>query len=185
MQYNRILVLGNSGSGKTTFTLRLGEITGLPVVHLDKLFWKPGWTLPTREEYHALLRDALSVNAWIMDGDYTSTLAWRLEHCDQVVLFDLPRLICLWGVIMRLIKTYGKNRADMGDGCSEKFDWGFIKFTWYFEKIQGANNKELIRISGKPTVIFRSRRDARRYLEGIRHERASDRGNNTPTADDW
>jgi adenylate kinase family enzyme len=69
-------------------------LTGLPVVHLDKLFWKPGWIQAAKEEFYTLLIEALSRDAWIIDGNYSSTLPLRLESCDQVVYFDFPRLVC-------------------------------------------------------------------------------------------
>ena len=94
MRYQRVLVLGCCGSGKSTFARRLGALTGRPVVHLDKLFWKPGWIQAAKEEFYTLLIEALSRDAWIIDGNYSSTLPLRLESCDQVVYFDFPRLVC-------------------------------------------------------------------------------------------
>jgi adenylate kinase family enzyme len=166
MQSKRILVLGCCGSGKSTFARRLGDLTGIPVVHLDKLFWKPGWVQSTREEFYPVIEDALRADEWIMDGNYSGSLSLRLGRCDQVFWFGLPRLICLWGVMSRFLKNRGKQRPDMGSACPEKIDWEFIKYTWNFEKNQGANNRRLVRESGKPVVTFRSRREAKRYLEG-------------------
>lgn len=171
MQYKRILVLGCCGSGKSTFARRLGEITKLPVVHLDKLYWKPGWTPSTREEYHSALNTALSQDAWIIDGEFSSTLQLRLERCELALYLDYPRAVCLWGVMTRVLKSIGKTRPDMGEGCPERFDWAFIKFTWHFKKTQGTKNKELVRLSGKPVVWFRTRRDAKKYLEMCRYDR--------------
>jgi adenylate kinase family enzyme len=167
MQYRRILVLGCCGSGKSTFARRLGALAGLPVVHLDALFWKPGWVQATREEFIPVLQDALSKDSWIIDGNYAGTLPLRLSYCDLVVYFDFPRWACLRGVFTRVLRTHGRVRPDMGDGCPERLDWDFIKYTWNFEKTQGAENRALVRGSGKPAVWFRSRRDARRYLTEI------------------
>jgi hypothetical protein len=66
------------------------------------------------------------------------------------------------------MKSRGRVRPDMGEGCPERFDWEFIKYTWNFKKNQGASSKERILESGKPVVLFRSRREARRYMENIR-----------------
>lgn len=172
MQYKRILVLGCCGSGKTTFSLSLGEITGIPVVHLDKLYWKPGWTEPTRAEFHAALINELSKEAWIMDGNYARTLPLRLQYCDSVLYFDLPRFICLWGVIGRFLKNRGRNRLDVGSGCPEKIDGEFIRYTWNFRRHQDAEMKCLLRDSGKPVVVFTSRGAARRYLEAEKNKTA-------------
>ncbi len=118
-----------------------------------------------KEDYHAALREALTEDAWIMDGAFSSTLLMRLERCDFVIYFDRPRLLCVWGVLKRVIKSYGKTRPDMGDGCPERFDWEFIKYTWNFEKNQGASSKALVGQSGKPVEWICSRRQARRLIE--------------------
>jgi adenylate kinase family enzyme len=170
MQSKRILVLGCCGSGKSSFARRLGALTGIPVVHLDRLFWKPGWVESTREEFRLVLEDALLKDAWIMDGNYGNTLPLRLERCEQVMFFDLPRLVCLWGILSRFFKNWGKQRPDVGAGCPEKIDWEFIKYTWNFKKSQGARNMAMIRESGKPCVTFRSRPDARTYLSSLKSD---------------
>jgi adenylate kinase family enzyme len=89
----RILVLGCSGSGKSTFARRLGALMDLPVVHLDRLYLKPGWAMPAREDFDSLLQDALSEDTWIMDGNYGRTLPLRLRYCALVIYFHLPRHI--------------------------------------------------------------------------------------------
>lgn len=98
-------------------------------------------------------------------------------HLDK--LFWLPGWVCIWGVITRQIKSYGKRRPDMGEGCPEHFDWDFIKFTWNFEKLQGSKNKEIVNQSGKPVTWLRSRKEVRNFLEEVRHDIAG-RENNTP-----
>jgi len=142
----------------------------LPVVHLDKLFWKPGWVQTAKEEFYANLQKALSEDAWIIDGNYGGSLPLRLGFCDQVVYFDFPRSVCLWGVLTRVIKNRGKVRPDMGDGCPERLDREFIKYTWNFEKTQGAENRAAVRTSGKPVVWLCSRRDVRRYLRDLERD---------------
>jgi adenylate kinase family enzyme len=167
MYGQRILILGCSGGGKTTLACRLGEITGLPVVHMDKLFWKPGWVKTPNDQFDPILTDALSRDAWIMDGNFGRTLPLRLDYCDAVIYLDYPRIVCLTGILTRVLKSYGRTRPDMGDDCPERFDWEFIKFTWNFEKIQGAKNKAILRARGKPVVWLRSRRAADKYLRAL------------------
>lgn len=164
----RILVVGCSGSGKTTFSVKLGAISGLPVVHLDKFFWKPGWVQATREEFNAALQAELEKPAWILDGNYKGSLPRRLEYCDTVVYLDYPRRVCLWGIVTRAVKFYGQIRPDMGEGCPERFDWSFLKYTWNFEKEHGQATKELVKKSGKPVIWLRSRREAEKFLEAVR-----------------
>jgi adenylate kinase family enzyme len=73
----RVLVIGSSGAGKSTFSRRLGEITGIKVIHLDKLHWRAGWVEPSKIEWRKTVEDNLKKEAWIMDGNYSGTLALR------------------------------------------------------------------------------------------------------------
>jgi len=59
----RILVIGIAGGGKSTLALKLGEVLGLPVIHLDAIFWKPGWESIPREEFRALTADLVKVTS--------------------------------------------------------------------------------------------------------------------------
>ena len=92
MAYERILVIGSPGSGKTTFSLRLGEALAIPVVHLDRLNWYGNWQTRTKDDFEALLREALASDRFIVDGNYARTLPMRLERCDTVVFIDYPPL---------------------------------------------------------------------------------------------
>ena len=65
----RILVMGSSGSGKSTFARRLCDVTGLPFVSLDALFWKPGWQESERAEFDARVIEATRQPRWVMDGN--------------------------------------------------------------------------------------------------------------------
>ena len=118
-------------------------------------------------EFRSLLENALAKDAWIIDGNYDGTLPMRLERCDLVVYIDMPRLVSLYGVVKRALTSIGKTRADMSDGCPEKLDLEFIKYTWNFKKDRAVRNKNIVMSSGKPVVWLRSRRDAKRYLKDI------------------
>ena len=92
---DRILVMGSPGSGKSTFARRLSDITGIPVVSLDALFWKPGWVESDRDEFRERVTDATRQPRWIMDGNYSSHLVeLRRDASDTVIWFDLPRSTC-------------------------------------------------------------------------------------------
>ena len=130
----RVLVLGSSGSGKSTFARKLGEITGLPVVHLDQLFWEPGWVPGAEGRVSAAVARGLARDQWIIDGNNPSTLDLRLPRADRIILFDRSRLACLARIGRRIAMSYGKVRPDMAPGCPEKFDWEFLKYVWNFPK---------------------------------------------------
>ena len=105
----RILVIGCPGSGKTTFALRLAEKTGLPLFHLDSIYWRDDRTHLTREELVDALRPILASPRWIIDGNYNGTMPLRVEACEEVIFLDDPVEVCLAGVRARM----GTPRADM------------------------------------------------------------------------
>ena len=82
---HRVLVDGMMGSGKSTFARALAARTGLPVIHLDVHYWKPGWVRPSDDEWRERQCALLAGEAWIIDGNYNETLALRLERAETVV----------------------------------------------------------------------------------------------------
>ena len=164
----KVIIIGCPGAGKSTLAMEMGKKTGLPVVHLDSLFWLPGWAQRPREEFDLLLQESLQKDAWIIDGNYGRTIPLRLATCDTVVYLDFPTIVCILGVIRRVITNYGKTRVDMGEDCPERFDWEFMKFVWNFNR---RERKKLHRaLNENPTKeinILRTRRQVRRFLENI------------------
>ena len=92
---DRVLIIGCSAGGKSTIARELSGILGVDVIHLDKLLWKPGCRLADPEEEPDAVRELLGRPRWIMDGNYTASLALRLAHADTVVFIDLARFRCL------------------------------------------------------------------------------------------
>ena len=90
--YRKILIVGCGGAGKSTFARAMGERFVLPVVHLDKLWWLPGWVQREREEFDALLQTELDKPQWVIDGNFFRTFERRLQACDAVVFLDLPAI---------------------------------------------------------------------------------------------
>ena len=97
----RILVIGPAGSGKSTFSRALSTRTGLPVIHLDVHYWRPGWVRPSEDEWREQQRDLLGGDAWIADGNDLDTLDLRLERAEDVVLLDTPWWICARRALLR------------------------------------------------------------------------------------
>jgi len=129
----KVLVIGSSGAGKSTFARRLGEATGLPVIHLDRLYWKPNWVETTdKNEWREKVEKVLAGEKWVIDGNYSGTLALRLEKCDTVIFLDIPRAVCVYRVLKRVTLYTKGSRPDMTDGCDERFDWEFIKWIWSY-----------------------------------------------------
>ena len=165
--HKRILLIGCGGSGKSTLARTLGKKTGLPVVHLDQIYWTPGWQPLSREEFDEKLTAELKKPEWIIDGNFDRTIPLRLEYCDAVIFLDLPRLVCLFGVIRRVLLSYGRTRPDMGEGCPEKFDLSFLKWVWNFNDQKRDKYLSLLNASGKIFYRIRSRRALPALIEKI------------------
>ena len=164
----RVLIIGCGGAGKSTLAKALGEKTGLPVVHLDKLFWNPGWVEKEREEFDALLRQELAKDRWIMDGNFNRTMPERIARCDTIIYLDFHRVACLVGVLKRIVTTYGTVRPDMGEGCPERVDLEFLKWVWNFNKSKREKYYQLLNeVEGVHTIVLKNRRMVRRFLESI------------------
>lgn len=128
----RILVIGSPGAGKSTLARELSRRTGLPVVHLDAEYWRPGWIGPDTDEWIARTREIVAGERWIIDGNYGSTLGRRLSRADTVIWLDYPTGLCLWRVIRRVVTMHGRTRPDMAEGCPERFNLDFLGYVFRF-----------------------------------------------------
>jgi Adenylate kinase and related kinases len=162
----RVLIIGSSGAGKSTLARRLGEKTGLEIIHLDKIYWKPGWVEPSEDEWKRTLEKAVSGDEWIMDGNFGSSLDIRIAACDTVIFLDMPRALCIYRVLKRVASSYGRTRTDMADGCPEKFDLEFLKWIWDFEHHSKPKMERLLaRFENEKTIIrLRSNREVENFL---------------------
>lgn len=166
----RIIIIGCGASGKSTLANRLGVIIGLPVVHLDRIFWLPGnWNHLDRAEFDRLLEMELDKPRWILDGNYDRTLPIRLEKCDTVIWLDYNRYICLFQWVKRVISNWGKARGDMAPGCKEWFDPEFACWIWKFNKSNRKRYQELLsKQNEKEVYILKNRRQLKKFLRNMK-----------------
>lgn len=166
----RILILGPSGSGKSTLARVVGERVGLPVVHLDQAYWLPSWAAPSRDVWRSRVADLVAADAWVLDGQYPSTLDLRLARSDAVIWLDLPRRIYFPRTIWRTIRHYGRERGDVGAGCRERFDLAFLRdWVWAYPTHGRPRDAQLManlpgHVSG---VVLRSPIDVRQFAAGL------------------
>jgi adenylate kinase family enzyme len=128
----RIAIVGCSGGGKSTLARALGPALDLPIVHVDAVFWQPGWTESDRETFRAALDAALSGDRWISDGNFPSVADITLARADTIIWIDQPIALCLWRAVWRALTAYGRTRADLAPGCPERIDFAFYHYilTW-------------------------------------------------------
>jgi adenylate kinase family enzyme len=173
----KVLVIGSPGSGKSVFSRRLGEIAGLPVIHLDQHFWRPGWAEPSREEWDQQLEELLRRDSWIIDGNYSRTMEMRLRYCDTAIFLDFPRHLCTWRVFKRSLGLRG--RPDLAAGCEERMDAHFLKWTWdYPQRSRPGVMKRLAAAAEKTSVVtLTTNREVEEFLSSLASKYDNENGN--------
>ncbi len=159
----RIALVGSGGAGKSTLAARIGAATGLPVVHLDRLYFSPGWIEPPSDEWEVTMRELVARPEWVLDGNYGATAHLRIDAADLVVLMDTPRWRCLWRVARRRWIHRGTNRPDMADGCDEHLDPTYVHWVWIFPREKRPRYVQELFVAherGRESVRLRSRTDA-------------------------
>jgi adenylate kinase family enzyme len=131
---HRIVVVGCQGSGKTSLARDLGRKLALPVVHLDVLYWRPGWKPSDTASFRIRVADAIAGDGWVVDGSF-SGLAFdlTLARADTLIVIERPRWLCLWRVVWRSAFDRDRTRPDLPEGCPEQFDWDLLRQVWRYD----------------------------------------------------
>ena len=159
----KVIVIGCPGSGKSTFARKLRALTGLPLYHLDMMYWNEDKTTVEREVFDARLKDAMAGSTWIIDGNYARTMEIRLAGCDTVFFLDYPTEVCLEGIESRK----GKSRSDM-PWTENSSDDEFVSFVKNYNE---NNRPEVIKLlekySDKNIFVFHSRAKSEKFLSEL------------------
>jgi adenylate kinase family enzyme len=168
----RVMIIGGSGSGKSTFAREIGLRTGLPVAHMDRLFWEPGWVEADKMVFLRRVEDAVATESWVMDGNYSRTWPGRIDRADTLIFLDLPTWLRLWRVLRRTVLNYGKSRYDLGEDCPERFDLCLI-FGWVTRYHRNSRPKALALMAPDEPAAhlarfhLRSRRSVKKFLDDL------------------
>ena len=159
----RVIVIGCPGSGKSTFAKALHSKTRLPLTHLDMLFWNADKTTVEKDVFMQRLQAVLRQEAWILDGNFSSTLAMRMQECDTVFFLDYPVEVCLAGVRSRI----GTVRTDIPWMETEEDP----EFMEYIRNFSGGHREQILELldkyQGKEIHIFATREDADSFLSKL------------------
>ena len=161
-ELKKIIVIGCPGGGKSTVSRALHNKTGIPLYHLDMMYWNADKTTVEKSIFLERLSAVLEKNEWIIDGNYGSTMELRMAACDTMIFLDYPLDVCLDGIRERR----GKPRSDMPWIETEE-DAEFIEFIKSYNEQQKPKVLELLAKYGdKNIVIFKSREEADAFLNG-------------------
>lgn len=166
---DRIVILGRSGSGKSTLARRIGRALDLPVVHLDALWWRPGWVDGDLDAFREVVAAAAGAERWVMEGNYSRTFDLRLPRAQRVIMLDPPRWLCLWRVASRTARHWGRTRPDLAPDCPERFDPTFFRYVWRWD--HDVRPRLWLRLAEEidPAAVVRlgSRREVSAFLRAL------------------
>lgn len=169
----RVIVTGMAGAGKSTFSRALSARTGLPLIHLDLHYWKPGWAKPSDEEWREKQRSLLAADAWIADGNDHETLHLRLERADTVVVLATPWWVCAGRAFVRGLRTPAATK--MPEGCDDSVirrlrdEWGLIGVIWRNRRREPERERAIIAEHGQHATlhVLRTKQAVRAFLDGF------------------
>ncbi len=156
----RIIVIGCPGSGKSTFAIKLNNITGIPLFHLDNIWWNHDRTHISRDEFDRKLETIILGESWIIDGNYSRTYEVRIIACDTIIFLDYSRDVCLSGIEDRV----GKNRPDI-PWTEKTIDPELVDLINNFQSLQRLSLMSLFeKYPDKNLITFHSRQEADAWL---------------------
>lgn len=167
----RVMIVGQPGSGKSTLARKLGQRTGLPVVHIDTIHWQPGWIERSWGEKTQLCLDVEARDCWIFEGGHSATWDTRMARADLLIWIDRSSTLRFMRVLLRTLLQRGQSRPDLPENCPELLANlpEFFRFMWRTKKSSRAKMQQLVTSapSACRVVCLRSNRDTRIFLASI------------------
>jgi len=144
-QFERINVVGTSGSGKSTFGRALAAALDLPFHEMDRLFWKPNWEESTDDEFFGKIREVTAQPRWVLDGNYTRSIAEKWRRVQLVVWLDLSFSRTLYRVTRRAVgRSVTRQELWPGTGNRESLAKAFLSkdsIIWWMMTSHGKNRR--------------------------------------------
>lgn len=163
----KILIIGCSGSEKSTLAEKMNKITRIPVIHLDNIYWEENWERVPDEKSFESLNEELNKDRWIMEGNYNSTLEYRIKFCDVIIFLDISRVTCLFQIFWRKLISRNHKRSDMAKNKAKFWDYEFLKWVWNFGKINRQNYYSIMSDSKQKFYILKSKKEIQAFLREL------------------
>lgn len=167
----KITVVGPVGAGKSYLAAELGRRLGIPVLHLDALFWRPGWVATPAEEWEAVQRRELAADSWVAEAQFDDVIPDWFQEADTVVFVDASPVRCLWRVARRRLDRGQSVGIPAGTepGPTHRALAKFIRNQWrYRTSVRRELLAELARErEGREVVVLKRRGDAAAFLSRL------------------
>ena len=168
----KILVLGSSGTGKTTICRELGEKLNIETLHLDSVYWEKDWTNISKVEFNTYMKKFLTKHkSWVIDGNYSNNLhfKYRLDAADIIIFLDFGTQVSLQGIHKRAKDYRNLTRPDMAEGCVEGIDQIFLQYVAFYYKYRAKYLKATISKykSKKQVIIFKNRTELYKWYSSL------------------
>lgn len=165
--YNRISIIGGSGTGKTTLSNILSKKYNISVTHIDGIHHLKNWEIRDKNERDKIILDIIKKEKWIIDGTYKDTLKQRLENSDLIIWLDYSTCAQIKGILKRLLKNFGKERAEI-PGCKERLNWNFFKYVLFYNKKKRYVIVDALKdISQNKIISFKKQKDLNKWLKEL------------------
>ena len=166
--YNRISIVGGSGTGKSTLCDILAKKLNLPAIHLDAINFEANWVEIDKNKRDKIINERANEDKWIIDGNYSKTLKERFDRADLIIWLDYSTYAQVKGIFNRILKNYGKEKTEI-PGCKERFNFTFFKYvTTYNKKKRHIIVDNLNGIPEDKVLIFKKRKALNKWLEELR-----------------
>lgn len=162
MAPQKILIIGISGTGKTTLARKLSASLNIPIYPLDKLIWKENWVEASQAEVETGVKNIVQKDSWIIEGFISPCAEIKLQKADLVLYLDYSGPRAAWGGLKRYWQHRGQVRLEMPAGCIEKLDWKYLKVMW--NRMERMEIEEAIKGYENKTIRLESPRKLKKYL---------------------
>ena len=159
----RIVILGSSGAGKSTFAKKLSAVLDLEVFHLDRFFWSD----ERMEKISGMekLRNVTQKSRWLIDGNYFSFCELHLKAADTIIFLDMPPWLCFWGALQRYCRYYKRSPAGISEGYTNKLILlRLLKILTFRFHGRRRIERKLREYSSKQIIRLHSRREVKAFL---------------------
>lgn len=167
----KCLVIGHSGSGKSSLSKTISDTYNIPLLYLDCVHFESDWKSRADEDAIKIVKEFMdNNNSWVIDGNYFRfELERRIEESDVIVYLNFNRINCLIRAYKRYFKYKGKYRESISDGCYETMDLEFIRWILFEGRTKKRLKRfdEIISTKNKEVYVLKNQKDLNRFIEHI------------------